>query len=139
MDRTAMLDKVEAIYAAREKGDFAVLDSVLAPGAEFSFAGADAITRRFPGGEAGSIEGVAKALFASLDLLEREQLHAIVEGRKAAVMWHCRFQLPGGQPFEGRLYDLWEFDDEERICRGTQFFDTALLVTEMEAVLPAVE
>ena len=138
MDRTAMLAKVEAIYAAREKGDFAVLDTALATGAEFSFAGADAITRRFPGGQAGSIEGVAKALFAALDMIERKQLHAIVEGRKAAVMWQCRFRLPGGQPFDAKLYDLWEFDDEGRICRGTQFFDTALLVAEMEAVMPAV-
>ena len=52
-------------------------------------------------------------------------------------MWQCRFQLPGGRPFEAKLYDLWEFDDEGRICRGTQFFDTALLVAEMEAILPA--
>jgi ketosteroid isomerase-like protein len=35
------------------------------------------------------------------------------------------------------MFDLWEFGDDGRICRGTQFVDTAKFIEAMRARVEA--
>jgi ketosteroid isomerase-like protein len=133
MDRDRMVKQVEKLYAARKDGDFSAIEAILAPHSEFHYAGAETITRTFPGGTASSIEDVGKALFAQLEMLTLKRLETVVEDNKVAVMWDASFRLGQGEPFAALLYDLWEFDADGRIRKGTQFFDTALLVNQLSA------
>ena len=134
MQREDMLAKVEAAYAARRSGDSEALEKVVAPNAEFTFGGEQSFLASVPATltGTGNVHEVARELFETIEIRKLERVQAVAEGDRVAILWNTTLARPGGQPFETQMFDLWEFDDSGRICRGTQFLDTAKLVAEMQ-------
>jgi ketosteroid isomerase-like protein len=131
MQRDDMLAKVEAAYAARRSGDFAALETVVAPDAAFSFGGEQDLLASVPATGDGNVHQVARELFEAIEIRSLERVKAVAEGNRVAILWNTTLVAPGGEPFETQMFDLWEFDDSGRICCGTQFLDTAKLVAEL--------
>ena len=132
MQREDMLAKVEAAYEARRTGDFAALEEIVAPDAEFSYGGEQSFLASVPASGAGNVHQAARELFETIEIRELERVKAVAEDNRVAILWKTTLVTPGGQPFETQMFDLWEFDDNGRICCGTQFLDTAKLVAEMQ-------
>jgi ketosteroid isomerase-like protein len=132
MQREDMLAKVEAAYQARRSGKFGPLAELLAKDAKFSLAGDETLLEAMPGGagEVG-VHDAATQLYDTLELRSLERVDAVAEGNKVAIMWKTTAVVPGSGPFDTLMFDLWEFDDDGRICRGTQFVDTAKFVEAM--------
>jgi len=132
MQRDDMLAKVEAAYQARRTGDFAALEKVVSPDAQFSYGGEQSLLASVPGSGAGNVHQVARELFETIEIRSLERVHAVAEGNQVAILWNTTLATSGGEPFDTQMYDLWEFDETGRICKGTQFLDTARLVQEMQ-------
>jgi len=130
MQREDMLAKVEAAYAARRSGDFDKLREVVADNAAWMIHGEELLAD-FPGKGGVSVHQAAQQLFATIELRELERVDALAEGNRVAVLWKTTVVIPGSDPFETMMYDLWEFNDEGKICRGMQFVDTAKFVEAM--------
>jgi ketosteroid isomerase-like protein len=133
MQREDMLAKVEAAYEARRIGDHAALEKIVAPDAEFTFGGEQSFLASVPASltGTGNVHEVARELFETIEIRELDRVQAVAEGNRVAILWNTTLVPRGGQPFETQMFDLWEFDDNGRICKGTQFVDTAKLVAEM--------
>ena len=131
MQREEMLAKVEAAYDARRTGDFAKLASIVAEDAAFSFAGDQSLLAAMPGSGDVGVHRAAKELFESIELRELDRVEAVAEGNRVAILWRTTAVAPGAEPFETLMFDLWEFDDSGKICRGTQFVDTAKFIEVM--------
>ena len=131
MQRDDMLAKVEAAYQARRTGDFAALEAIVAPDAAFTTAGDETLVAHLPGARGAGVHGAARALFDTIELRTLDRLQAVAEGNKVAILWRTTAAVPDRDPFETLMFDLWEFDDSGKICRGTQFVDTAKFVEVM--------
>lgn len=131
MQREDMLAKVDAAYEARRTGDFAALQAIVSPDAKFSYGGEQSLLAAVPGSGAGDVIQVARELFETIEIRSLERVQAVAEGNLIAILWNTTLVAPRGEPFETQMFDLWEFDQSGRICKGTQFLDTAKLVTEM--------
>jgi len=132
MLREDMLAKVEAAYHGRRTGDFSKFGEILAEDAAFTFAGDQSLLAVMPGSGGVGAHQTARELFDRLEMRSLERLDAVAEGDRIAILWKTTLVPPGGEPFETQLFDLWEFDDSGRICKGTQFLDTAKLVEVMQ-------
>jgi ketosteroid isomerase-like protein len=132
MQREDMLAKVEAAYQARRTGDFAALEAIVSPDAVFSYGGEQSFLASVPASGAGSVHQAARELFETIEIRELERVKAVAEDNRVAILWKTTLVAPGGEPFETQMFDLWEFDESGRICKGTQFLDTAKLVAEMQ-------
>ena len=132
LNREEMLAKIDVLYDGRQTGDQSKYPDVLAPHAEFRFVGDGSIVMDIPGGKTNVPGEVAKELFEKLDMLHRKIESSTIEEGRAAVHWRVRLQFKGGAPFEMEWFDLWEFDDQGRITKGSQFLDTAQLQNEMD-------
>jgi ketosteroid isomerase-like protein len=131
MTRDDMLAKVHAAYQARRTGDFSTLQTIVAEGASFSFAGEQSLQAALPGSGGVGVHLAARQLFDTIKMPELEPMEVVAEGNRIAILWHATLIPPGGEPFESEMFDLWEFDDNGRICKGTQFRDTAKLIEVM--------
>ena len=131
MQHEEMLAKVEAAYQARRTGDIPALDMVVAEGAAFSFAGEQSLLSRLPGSGDVGVHQAAAELHDSIELLELDRIESVAEGNRIAILWRATVAPVEGEPFETQFFDLWEFDDSGRICKGTQFLDTAKFVEVM--------
>lgn len=131
MNHQDMLDKIDTLYEGRQTGDISNMEKVLAPGAEFQFAGEKTIVDAFPGGSSGPPSEIAAALFEQLDMHSRERVESIIEGHKVAVLTKATLCTKDGEPFEHLMFDLWEFNDDGLITRGRQFQDTAKIIAEL--------
>ena len=132
MQREDMLAKVEAAYHGRRTGDFSKFGEILAEDAAFTFAGDQSLLAVVPGSGGVGAHRTAQELFDKLEMRSLDRLDAVAEGNRVAILWQTTLVPPGGEPFETQLFDLWEFDESGRICRGTQFLDTAKLVEAMQ-------
>ena len=132
MQREDMLAKVEAAYHGRRTGDFSKFGEILAEDAAFTFAGDQSLLSVVPGSGGVGAHRTAQELFDKLEMRSLDRLDAVAEGNRVAILWQTTLVPPGGEPFETQLFDLWEFDESGRICRGTQFLDTAKLVEAMQ-------
>jgi ketosteroid isomerase-like protein len=131
MQREDMLAKVEAAYHARRFGNLTALHEIVAEDAAFTYAGDHALMAGVPGvGELG-VHQAAKQLFETIELRSLERVEAVAEGNRVAILWRTTVVVPGREPFETLMFDLWEFDDAGKICKGTQFLDTAKLIDAM--------
>ena len=131
MQRDDMLAKVEAAYQARRTGDFATLEALVSPDASFRYGGEQSLIAAVPASGAGGVVQAAQELFEKIEIRSLERVQAVAEGNRVAILWNTTLVPPGGAPFETQMFDLWEFNDDGRICCGTQFLDTAKLVQEM--------
>ncbi len=132
MNREDMLAKIETLYKGRATGDLTQFSEVLAPHAEFRFVGDGSVVMQLPGGRTNKPDEVAHDLFTKLDMLNRRMESATIEENRAAVHWRVVMRFKGGEPFEIELFDLWEFGEDGRITKGSQFFDTAKVMDEMD-------
>lgn len=131
MQRDDMLAKVEAAYQARRTGDFSKLREIVSEDAAFSYAGEQSLLAAVPGSGGAGVHQVARELFETIEMRELERLEAVAEGNQVAILWRTTLVPPEGEPFETLMFDLWKFDDDGRICCGTQFLDTAKVVDVM--------
>jgi ketosteroid isomerase-like protein len=132
MQREDMLAKVEAAYRARRTGDFTTLEALVSPDAAFTYGGEQSLIAAVPASGAGHVMQAARELFERIEIRDLEQVTAVAEGNRVAILWNTTLVAPGGEPFATQMFDLWEFDEDGRICCGTQFLDTAKLVAEMQ-------
>jgi ketosteroid isomerase-like protein len=133
MTREEMLAKVDAAYHARRTGDFAALGDVVAADAVFDYAGDQTMLAAVPGTGGAAVADVARTLFEQIEMHALERVQAVAEDNRVAILWRTTLAPAGGKPFDTMMFDLWEFDAEGRICRGTQFLDTAKVVDVMRA------
>ena len=133
MQRTEMLAKVEAAYEARRSGNFDKLKEVVADDAAFSFAGEQSLLEGMPGSGRKSVHQAARELFDAIELRKLERLDSVAEEDRIAILWRTTAVVPGREPFETLMFDLWEFDGSGKIRRGTQFIDTAKFSGEMRS------
>ena len=131
MQREDMLAKVEAAYQARRTGNFSALQTIVSENAEFSFAGEQSLQAALPGSGGVGVHLAARQLFDTIKMPTLKPIEVVAEGNRIAILWHATLVPPGGEAFETDMFDLWEFDDEGRICKGTQFLDTAKLIAVM--------
>ena len=134
MQREEMLAKVEAAYGARRSGEFEKLREIVAEDAVFSFAGEGSLLADMPGSGQITVHGAAKELYEAIELRELDQLAAVAEDNRVAILWRTKAAVRGGEEFETLMFDLWEFDGSEKICKGTQFIDTAKFVQVMRSL-----
>ena len=131
MQRHEMLAKVEAAYEARRTGDFAALEAVASPNAVFAYGGEQNIPAWIPGLHSGSVRRAAEELYETIEIRKLEQVQVVAEDNRIAILWNATLVAPGSEPFDTQMFDLWEFDETGRICKGTQFLDTAQIVREI--------
>ena len=131
MEREDMLAKVREAYEARRTGDFEALSRIVAEDAAWSLAGEQSLQAGFPGTGGADIHQAARQVFETIELRTLERVDALAEGNRVAILWKTTVAIPGSEPFETLMYDLWEFDDEGRISKGRQFIDTAKFVEVM--------
>jgi ketosteroid isomerase-like protein len=131
MHRDDMLAKVHAAYHARRTGDFSTLQTVVSEDAEFSFAGEQSLQAALPGSGGVGVHLAARQLFDTIEMPKLKPVQVVAEDNRIAILWHATLVPRGGEPFETDMFDLWEFDDSGRICKGTQFLDTAKLIAVM--------
>ena len=108
------------------------MEAVVSPDAEFSYGGEQSLLAAVPASGAVSVHQAARELFETIEIHELERVKEVAEGNRVAILWKTTLVAPGGQPFETQMFDLWEFDESGRICKGTQFVDTAKVVAEMQ-------
>ena len=131
MQRDDMLAKVDAAYQARRTGNFEALEAIVSPDAVFRFGGDQALLASVPASCAGGVVQAAQELFEAIEIRSLERVQAVAEENRVAILWNARLVPPEGAPFDTQMFDLWEFDANERICCGTQFLDTAKIVAAM--------
>jgi ketosteroid isomerase-like protein len=131
MQREDMLAKVRAAYEARRSGDFSALEAVVCPDAEFSYGGEQSFLASVPASGAGKVHQAARELFETIKIHSLDPVQVIAEGDRIAILWNTTLATPGGEPFDTQMFDLWEFNESGRICKGTQFLDTAKLIDVM--------
>ncbi|HEY4070930.1 MAG TPA: nuclear transport factor 2 family protein [Sphingomicrobium sp.] len=136
MQREDMLAKVEAAYQARRTGDFDKLKELVADNAEWTVAGEESLIAGFPGAGGVDVHQAARHLFDTIELRTLERVDALAEGNRVAILWKTNVVIPGSEPFETLMYDLWEFDDSGKICKGMQFVDTAKFIEAMRGRQP---
>lgn len=132
MQREDMLTKVEAAYQARRTGDFGALKEVVGEGAVFSYAGEESLLSGMPATGGVSVHEAAQQLFEAIELRTLERVDAVAEGNRVAILWKTNVVIPGREPFDTLMFDLWEFDGSGKICKGTQFVDTAKFIDVMQ-------
>ena len=133
MNRDEMLAKVDTLYQGRTSGDMSKFGEVLAEGATFRYAGEESLIAAFPGGRTREPSEVAQALFEQIDMTDRTCVQTFVEGNKLAVVWDTELCVKGGKPFRQELFDIWEFGDDGKVIKGTQYQDTAKVIAEVKA------
>ena len=131
MHRDDMRAKVHAAYQARRTGDFSTLQTIVAENAAFAFAGEQSLQAALPGSGGVSVHLAAKQLFDTIEMRDLEPMQVVAEDNRIAILWRTTLVPPGGEAFETEMFDLWEFDESGRICKGTQFLDTAKLIEVM--------
>ena len=131
MQRDDMIAKVEAAYHARRFGKLETLHEIVAEDAAFTYAGDHALMAGVPGAGELGVHQAAQQLFETIELRTLDRIEAVAEGDKVAILWRTTVAVPDAEPFETLMFDLWEFDATGKICRGTQFLDTARLIEAM--------
>lgn len=131
LQRDDMLARVRAAYEARRTGDFDALRELVAEHAAWSVAGEESLIAGFPGTGGADVHEAARQLFETIELRTLERVDALVEGNRVAILWKTTVVIPGSEPFETLMYDLWEFDGSGKISKGMQFVDTAKFVEAM--------
>jgi ketosteroid isomerase-like protein len=134
MDRENLLEKIDALYRARQIGDSEAIARLVAPGGSFELTGEKRLIETFEAAGPLSLTEAAAWLHANIDLREIERIEAVVEGNRAAVRSNAVFSFGGRKPVSMTLFDLIEFGPDGRITNFRQFADTALVMTEMAAL-----
>ena len=129
MLREEMLAKVDAAYDARRSGNLTAFAELVSTDGVFSFAGDQSLLVGLPGAGERTIQEAAKDIAQSIELQTLERVEAVAEGDRVAIMWRSTVAIAGREPFETLFFDLWEFNGEGKIRRGTQFIDTAKFVS----------
>jgi ketosteroid isomerase-like protein len=129
-----MLSRIEAIYAARIRGDAVGLTDVIAEDASFRFAGETPMAQAFDAAGPVKLIDAVTGLNQLVTMHRHEIVTALAEGNRLAVLSTVEVSLGERAPFETQLYDLWTFDDDGKVSDGVEFIDTAKLASETRAL-----
>ena len=121
MDRAAMLQTIDAAYAARQRGDVAGIVAFLSPGATYRMIGVST--------EAEDAATAIGRLIDQFHFAELERLDAVIDGDRVAVHVRIRTATGGGRYLESELLDLWRFGPDDKIAEIVEFADTGLIAT----------
>lgn len=135
LTREAVEAGLKAIRDARLANDIDVIAPLLAPGATYRLAVAEAPHATVPVG----VVPADQALAFLIDVAKFEScecLHSFVDGNKAAMHWRVRFSTRLHAPETMELSEVFEFDDAGKLVSIVEFGDTARLsaiLGELEA------
>lgn len=125
MVRAAMLQTIDAAYAARQRGDVAGITAFLAPGATYRMIGVST--------EAEDAAAAIGRLIDQFHFAEMERLDAVIDGDRVAVHVRIKTATGGGRYLESELLDLWRFGPDGKIVEIVEFADTGLIATMLAA------
>lgn len=131
MDRGAILETIDRFWRARIAGDKAALRSFLSADATYEMVGAKSFAAAATVGPAPA-GPAADQLIDDFKFHRVDQLTAVVEGSRAAVVNRLGVSFRGGAPVTTEVCDVWEFDDAGKVKLLRQFTDTALVRGMME-------
>lgn len=126
-DRQAMEDLLEALYAARVRGDLEGVVKLFAPNASFKVAGSDRASPMptLVKGEA-DIRSLMQAMIESFELSDFTILDMLIDGSSAAIRWQTTIHYPvTGQIFTTEIADFITMDNGQ-VTSFIEFIDTAL-------------
>jgi len=127
MDDHNLLDTIGRFWQARLHGDKAAVLSFLAKDATYEMVGARDFSDEGTVGPAAAGEQAAGRLIDDFQFLGLEQLSAVVDGRRAAVVNRLQVSFRGGEPVTTDACDFWEFDEAGKVLSLRQFVDTRLV------------
>ena len=126
LDRDGKIAMIQALYAARVRGDKDALSQYWAADSRFEIVGDQSL-----------LEGVEltapRPMQAISALIDRFQfsnlklLNAVADGSDIAVRWSVTITVQGKPPVQTQLFDLIKFDGDDKILSFVQFADTALV------------
>jgi ketosteroid isomerase-like protein len=134
MDRAAIADFIERVYAARKAGDLDAVAAAFAPEAVFRLMGSPelvpaAVTARGATG----VRAALKGLIDAFEFLEFEPIDLVVEGDRAVLHWRLKVRyIPSGVVRDTEVCDVLRFKDG-KIASLTQFADTAMIIDMVAA------
>lgn len=134
MNREELLLIIDAAYSARASGDPDQLAGFWAPGATFELAGDNGLLAGLPADGCGPGHESVAALMELVEFKAFTRLDTVVEGRRAAILWHATVSFAGREPFDTMLYDLFELTEDGKVQSVLQFVDTARIAAEMRAL-----
>jgi ketosteroid isomerase-like protein len=126
MTESAILETIDAFWAARLKGDAAAMLSLASSDAQYEMVGASGFGDPKTYGPA-AVAPAAARLIDEFKFHSLERLTAIVSGKQAAVVSRVQVSFRGGPPVISDVCDIWEFDDAGKMKALRQFVDTALV------------
>lgn len=126
MSQSSILETIEDFWKARMADDTAAVVAFLSPNANYEMVGANAFADPIAAGP-GAGAAAAERLIGDFHFHRREQLWAVVEGRKAATADRLTVSFRGGPQVDSDLCDLWEFDADGKVASLRQFTDTDLI------------
>jgi ketosteroid isomerase-like protein len=133
-DRQAMEDLLEALYAARVRGDLDAVVKLFAADASFKVAGTDQ-TSPMPTlvkGNAG-IRSLLLGMIESFELSDFTILDMLIDGSSAAIRWQTTIHYTvTGQIFSTELADFITVGDG-KVTSFIEFIDTALAAKVLAA------
>jgi ketosteroid isomerase-like protein len=121
-----LLEIIARFWQARVKGDRAAILGFLAEGATYEMVGAGAFEDPVMVGPAAA-EQAAEKLIDAFQFHGLEQLSAVVDDRRAAVVNRLQVSSRGGEPKTTDVCDFWEFDEDGKVRSLKQFVDTYLV------------
>jgi ketosteroid isomerase-like protein len=126
LNRHEVLDVIDAVYAARVKGDKAAMAQLWRDDATFQLMGEPSILQNLPLRPTAAVEAIG-GLIDQFTFHSAEQIDAVVEGNKAAVLLRLTVSAADGTRHETHVFDMWELDDSGKACSLVQYADTALI------------
>jgi ketosteroid isomerase-like protein len=122
----SILDTIDRFWKVRIAGDAAGVLSFMTPDATYELVGGKSFAEPAMVGPAPAGPAVGQ-LVAAFKFHKVDQLTAVVEGRRAAVVNRLEVSFRGGPPVVTQACDLWEFDEAGKATSLRQFVDTDLV------------
>ena len=117
---------IDRFRAARLAGDKEAIRSILSPGATYEMVGAKAFAPENTVGPTKAWEATDQ-LVDDFKFHDMQQLTAIIDGPRAAIVNRLEVSFRGGKPVRLEVCDLWEFDAAGKVMSIKQFVDTDLV------------
>lgn len=131
ISREQVLATVDAIYAARVKGDKIAMNQLWAADATYQLVGEASILKTMPVLPQNAQRSISNMIDTFL-FHSVERLDTIVEGNRAAVLIRISVSGPNEEKHQTLLFDLWDVDDEGKATSLVEFSDTALVATMLK-------
>jgi ketosteroid isomerase-like protein len=128
LTRDQVLSAVDAIYAARVKGDKEAVSKLWAADATFQLVGEESILRSMPVTPQNAHTSISQ-MIDTFTFHSVERVESLVEGNRVAIVIRIIVSSCEDKKHEMLLYDLWELNDQGQAKSLMEFSDTAMVAT----------